>query len=551
MRVRKQIVRWILTNKLPFIVICIAFATNLSLTVFNGMKVCKEGVCGIYFGSLHYHDFLWHFALTVNSFKTIPFPLPIYAGSHLEGYNFLIDAVLYVFFKIGIPVASSYFILLPLVYLISMSVLGFIYLKRKNKDPLYIASGLFFLFFGSSFSYILSLYHTGTWQSFMRSQAMQSGRALLNMQYALTLPLILLSLIILEREKLGRGRILLLSFLLFLVFGLKFYGGVVFLAILLTSRAMVWTKTRKIGHLAELGMYGLFCLFAYLLFYRTTQSDGSFPLSFAPFSIAHPMIEERDMFYVPSLVLARYTLASANIFSPRLLAIELMSAAIFLLYNMGTRLVGLAVLTTKLVQKKISRLEGSMIFAILLSGILTLLFVQKREWWNIIQFLGYTLFFLNFFAGEMLYVLLKSGNKLLLVLAMVSIVLTLPTNIEQIGYAMERHVSISDGEIEALAELKKQRGAVVLVLPLQDTSYVAALAEKQLYIADENPLNLIGVDYRKRLEGIKNLDKLEFDKDSVTHMYVKKTDPDYKPIIIPSRFRRIFDNRDAAIYAKQ
>lgn len=542
--------RWIVRNKLASALIVCAFLTNLSLTVFNGMKVCMAGECGLYVGSLHSRDFLWHLALVESAFRTYPFQVPVFSGASLAGYNFLMDLAMSLFARFGIPAMSSYFILFPLAYLVSVSYLGYRYLKLKNKDPLFVASGLFFLFFGSSFSYLLSLYHNGTWKSFGYAQAMQSGRALLNLQYALTLPFILASLLVLERKKFGIRQILLLGVFLFAVFGLKFYGGFVLLSLILANRAWVWMRSDKRIALVELAVYGAGCLGAYFLFYRS-PSAGAFPFAFAPFSIAHPLIEERDMFYLPSLVLARYTLAGSGVFSPRLLAIELFSACVFIVYNFGTRVIGFIPLGIRTVRGKISRSEGSMMFAITVSALMTLLFVQEREWWNIIQFFGYTLFFMNFFAGEALYRLLKSRRSVPLAAAAVIVLMTLPTNIEQVMYAAERNVSVTGYELESYEYLRKLPEGVVLALPLQETSAVTAFSGKRQYMADLNPLNLLGIAYGERMDGIRDPEKLRFDEQEVAYIYYLKKGNEGKRFVIPRAFVKVFENRDAAIYLKK
>jgi hypothetical protein len=543
-------IRWISRNRLASVIIASAFVTNLSLTVFNGIRVCIGGECGLYVGSLHSRDFLWHLALAESAFKTYPFQVPVFSGASLAGYNFLMDLVISLFARFGIPAMSSYFLLFPLAYLISVTYLGYRYLKMKNRDPLYIACGLFFIFFGSSFSYVLSLYHNGTWQSFGYAQAMQSGRALLNLQYALTLPFMLAALVVLERKKIGVREATLLGVFLFVVFGLKFYGGFVLLFLILANRAPQWIRPFKKETLFELAIYGAGCIAAYLMFYRSSTA-GAFPFAFSPFSIAHPLIEERDMFYLPSLVLARYTLAGSGVFSPRLLAIELFTAGVFVLYNLGTRIIGLASLAVRAVRGKIDRSDGSMICAVFVSSAMTLFFVQEREWWNIIQFFGYTLFFMNFFAGEALYRLLKLRRVLPLAFGVLVILMTLPTNIEQVMYAAERNVNITDYELASYEYLRKQPDGVVLALPLQETSAVTAFSGKQQYMADINPLNLLGIPYKERMNGLKDPARIVFDEKEVTYVYYLKKGNEDKKFVIPKRYVKVFENRDAAIFRKQ
>ncbi|MFA5136115.1 MAG: hypothetical protein WC489_01845 [Patescibacteria group bacterium] len=537
-------------NLIPIVVVSTAFITNLSLTVFNGVGTCVGGICGMYIGNLHYHDFLWHFALAKNAFESIPFILPIYKGATLSGYNYLVDIILFLFDKIRISVFTSYFLVLPIIYLILTAYFGWIYLKRKKNDKLFIATGLFFIFFGSSFSYVLSLYHFHTWRSFMYAQAMQSGRALLNMPYALSLPVMLASMVLLQIKHLSKKHMILLGVFLFMMFGLKFYGGIVLFVLIVSSRAFILIKKGKYG-VGEFSIYLAACVVAYFAFYKTNFSSFEIPFTFSPLSIAHPMIEEKDMFYLPSLVLARYTLVANGLFSPRLIAIELFTAGLFLFYNLGSRVLGFLHIVRNLYKRKMTELDIALIITIFISTLITLLFIQRREWWNIIQFMGYALFLMNFFAAEALFYLLKSKNRLSIVAGVVFVLLTLPSNIEQINFARERHVSFTNHELTALEFLKKQPQGTVLALPYQETSYVSAFGEKQQFIADKTQLYLLGIDYEKRLNGVKDIGKLTFDRNHVSYIYYKKNNTIDSSLNLPKGYVSIFQNQEVTIYFRR
>lgn len=529
-------------------IVVFAFVANLSLTVFNGLYVCSKGSCGIYLGNLHYHDFLWHYTLAANAFSSFPFRLPIFSGAGLQGYNFLIDLVLFLLSQAGISVISAYFVILPVFYMILLTVLTYVFLKNRNENPLYIASGLFFVFFGSSFSYLLSLYHFHTLKSFTYSQAMQSGRALLNMPYAWSIPVLLGAMIILQKEKLSGKRIFILGLFLFLMFGLKFYGGAVLALFILAARLPLWLRVRKPSVLLEWLSYGMGTGLAYLIFYRAQGPLSGFPFAFSPLAIAHPLVEEKDMFYLPSLVNARYFLSGAARLSPRLLAIELFTAAVFIFYNLGSRFIGLFAVAAGLWKKKLSRIDLALLVTVAVATLTTLLFVQKREWWNIIQFMGYALFFMNFFAGDALFFLAKSRKPLLIALAAVAVLLTLPSNIEQLTYAGERFVSINQEELDALSFLKRQGPGTVLALPVQETSYVGAFSRKQEYIADKTQLYLLGVRYEKRMEEANRKSGPVFDRRQVEYLYVKK-DSKRTAADFPG-YARVFQNNEVTIYRK-
>lgn len=548
----KRILKWIIKHKLISLIVVAGFITHLSITIFNGSEVCVQSVCGMYIGGLHFHDALWHLSLANFAFNSFPFKLPIYSGATLFGYNFLFDLVLYIFTLFRISSISAYFRFIPFMTLSALVYMSFLVLKKEKNDGKYIASGLFFILFGSAFTYILSFYHYKTWKSFMYAQAMQSGRMFLNMSYAVSLPLLLVSILLLQKKQKNTGDRLLLVLMLFLMFSLKFYGGAILLCLILVDVLYDLFKTR---HIFPISLYlvGIVCsvILSYVLFYKSPYQGEGFPFGFAPFSIAHPIIEEKDMFYMPSLVLARYYLVQHNIFSPRLFLIECFSAFLFLVLNMGTRTIGFIYLVWAVVKRKITRMDVFLFLGFFFSTCATLLFVQKREWWNIIQFLGYGLFFLNFFAAKTISEVIIRLNKAIAVVFITIIVLfTLPTNIEQITYAIEKYVSFSQNELHALAFLQKQPTGIVLALPYQETAYVSVFSKKQQYLADKSVLYLIGVPYEKRYAEVKDINKLSFDQTKVDYIYLKK-DKDKVPVSLTfSGFDQIYSNNDVVIYKK-
>ena len=80
---------WFQKHKITVSLIIISCITNLSLTIFNGRRICVDSGCGLYIGGLHFHDSLWHLALSNVAFQQYPFILPIFSGVNLSSYNYL------------------------------------------------------------------------------------------------------------------------------------------------------------------------------------------------------------------------------------------------------------------------------------------------------------------------------------------------------------------------------------------------------------------------------------------------------------------------------
>lgn len=542
--------KWIKTNPFIFMLFITAYLVIGATTFFNGTKVCVDNNCGLYIGGLHFHDALWHLALANTAFNTFPFQLPIFAGAPLQGYNYFLDLIIFLLTKIGIPAIVSYFKLIPAVVLIGFSILAFRYAKNINKSGIFIACILFFLFFGSSFSYLLSYYHTGSLASYFYAQAMQSGRMLLNLQYAVSLLPFFAVLIILQKGKRNIKDIVLIGLLILFTAALKVYGGIVLVFLVMTDFLLTFVKDRNMKDwILYSTVVGIFFLLSILIFYNPFQSvkTGSI-FAFAPFALSRTMIEAQDMFYMPRMVLARYYLQSVNPHSPRLLAIELVSIALFLFYNFGTRVVGLVYLVVRGVRKTIRKDELVLFLTVIFSSCLTLLLVQKGDWWNVIQFFGYTLLLMNYFAGMFLYTLFRTKKPLLIGLGIVIILLTLPTNIEQIRFAFEKQVSISEAKLEVLTKLHELPDGTVLTLPPQDTSYVSAFSGKPLYVADKGVLNIIGINARERMVEVNNINPTALPP-MVRYVYIDKKEMSY-PIPLFVGFRKMAETSESILFMR-
>ena len=542
----------ILHNKVVSLIIICGGITNLGVIFFSGSYLCIKNICGIYIGGLHFHDSLWHLALANSAFYKIPFQLPIYAGASLQGYNYFIDLIIFALSQLGIPAVIGYFKFIPVLFFILFSCLSYIYAKKINKSYIYILCFLFFDYFGSSFTYILSLYHFKTFSSFFYSQAMQSGRMLLNLPYAVSLLPFLGVLIVLKNRKLNLSHIFLLGFLLFLTMGFKLYGGVILFFLISTDFfiQLLIEKEKKYTHwVVNMIIIVLWFACSIVIFYNPFASIKSGAIfTFSPFALTRPMIEAADHFYMPQLVQARYYLQAINPLSPRLLAIELLGVVLFIFLNVGTRIVGFIYMFQSIFKKKFEKDEIVLISTILFSSILTFTLVQKGTWWNVVQFYGYTLFLMNYFASKFLYKLFVSKRTIFIFFGILIILLTLPTNIEQIKFAFERKITISNIELDALEKLKYLPTGVVLSLPVQDTAYVTAFSGKQQYIADEGQLTSIGLDARARINAVKNTNIYDI-VPKISYIYINK-EQFMSPYGIKG-FYTIFENSKILIKARK
>ena len=352
-------------SKNPFLIFILffAFVFHMMIVFPSGSYYCFQEKCGYFFWGSHGHDSIWHVALAENAFKTLPFTLPIFSGALLNGYNILLDIIIFLFSKIGIPPLISFFKVIPLFWFILFTHASIVIARKIINNSLFIGLLLFFFFFGGSFGYLLTLYHNHTLNGSESLLAMQSGHTLLNVQYGFSLLIILYILMILLDKKISSRKIIILGILVFLNFGMKFYAGIISLLLI---GSFFLKKSTKIKTLIFPSIVcGIGTVMALFIFYDpiTALSHTSLFI-FSPFAHVHSMIEEPSLFYLKNMTNARYTLQK-NGFGPRLFAIEVFSLLLYLFFNLGTRFFGLFYALFLLLKRKLLKIDVSILFTII------------------------------------------------------------------------------------------------------------------------------------------------------------------------------------------
>ncbi len=546
-----------------------AFIFHLLIIFPSGSHYCFKDTCGIFFWGAHGHDAIWHLALAESAFKTIPFNLPIFAGAELTGYNYLFDFMVFLVSRLGLSTLFIYFKLFPIVWLFLITILS-IKLARLIKDsPLFVSLFLFFVYFGGSFGYILTYLHKKTLINSSSLMAMQSGHTLINPPFAFSLICLLAILIVLNNKKINLKNYLMLGLLLFLILGFKFYGGVIAVFVVLVNFTLRLLKAKKLREfIAGVVIVGLGIFLALFIFYDPLSSSKSGAVfTFDPLATVHPFIEDQNLLYMKDKVLQRYYLQEYGI-GPRLIYIETLTLSLFLLFNFGTRSLGLLYLGYGLVKKKISSFDISVVSGIVMGILLSTFLVQKGEWWNTIQFLYYSIFLANIYAALAVYNFLKKSSIVKWFIAAIILILTIPINLDLI-YQFSQFPAPSylpKEEVEALAFLKKQPNGVVLTdtydkeirgkysapYPLfayDDTAYVSAFSGQKTYLANITQLRLTGINYKNRLSEIdeKNcnvLDDIDYIYELTQQLFVK----DFGTC--QEKLKIIFNSKAATIYSK-
>jgi len=141
---------------------------------------------GMGFWGANGHDGIWHLSL-VESLSRGSLAMPMFAGEVIKNYHLGFDLILAGLHRLtGIPVVNLYFQIAPPVLAL---LIGFLTFKLTRN-----LWSVFFVYFGGNWAWIL-----GKGESTFWSQA--SISTLINPPYALSLVVILLGLILLDKKR--------------------------------------------------------------------------------------------------------------------------------------------------------------------------------------------------------------------------------------------------------------------------------------------------------------------------------------------------------------
>lgn len=519
-----ETIRYIKKNPLLLILITIGSLLGLFPFIFDGTTGCIKNVCGFIVGT-NYRDGVWYQAVAASAFKTFPFRMPNYAGANLSGYHYIPNLISYLLSFIGIPISVSFYQIFPLIYMVGIVILSVMFARKVIDKQSFVLFFLFFTLFGIPLTLLTSLYHKGYIDNYLLINTFQSTRVLESIHFALSfLILVMIYLLIQKPVKSWKTRIF-IGVLVAIVFGVKFYTAVAIVCILAVNEMLLLLQKKDFKNFFLNGLiWAIGVTISIFIFYDPLHASSSGSIFiFAPFSTVHHIIEEPDLLYMKDMVNARYFLYEQG-WSPRLLLIELFSSMLFILFYFGTKIIGFMYIAKQIFLKKITRFEISLVIAIFMEILLSILFIQKGDWFNPIQFAVVSAFIMNYFAARFLYELF-SKKILFYIVAFCVILITLPAHFVNLGYLKNdaRYV-VSNEEMKALSFLKQQPDGVVFQPIIDpDMAYVSAFSGKQTYVNFVNVLENNGINYSKRIQETEHMETIQIDTLDVRYLYIPYT----------------------------
>lgn len=541
---------------------------------------------GLHFFSSHGHDGLWHIALMEEVKKNLPPKNPIFAGEGLFNYHYLVDVLMGEFSRV-FPFFSNldlYFRFFPVIFssLLGLSVFTFVCRWQQNQQTGYLA--VFFTYFVGSFGYIVTFLKEG---NLLAGEtvfwAAQQNTILGNPPHAISHGL-LVSFFLAFHIYLKERRIffLIIAFLLSsMLAGFKSSGGLVMLAGLGAATVVDFLNRRSfitIGFAFFLGLSNFITFKA-----MTTPNAASF-LVFLPWWFIRTMVVDKLDWIDLELKRQHYLSKGTWHAYLRVFQLEFLALMIFILGNLGMRMLGLFSIFKSIFSKIFFKdpIEA-MLITIGLSGLLMVIFfVQKGIIYNNIQFMQYFLLIVGFYGAVSTYYLINlfKTRWIKVCLLAVLVALSTPTVIgnlnEFYGPGKSSLAKISNQQLAALEYMRDHSDPDVTILTvpfnkyLKDkfqyqprpiyawysTAYIPAIAARKTYLTAEEQALITGYSIDSRLAKMKSFFKQsdtswnrQYLKDErISYVYVAKDELAVPLNIQENNLEIFFENNETIIY---
>ena len=466
-------------------------------------------IFGLGFWGPNGHDAIFHLSL-ISSLRDSLFNLshPQISGFFLQNYHLAFDFLTAFLSRLlSVPVLDLFFRVFPVI--IGLGIVYFLtcllHLWKYSRRSINLA--LIFSFLTGSLGFLFYIFKGQPFSGESLFWSNQSISLFLNPPFALSLCLLLAFLYLFEKYQSQPSKKL---FLLMILTGGLLAQAKIY-AFLLLCLALLLTLQIKL--LLGVGLLGL-------LLTLPTLGVSSSPFVFAPLWFPRSMFAAQDRLNWQRLVEA-WQVYEAQGRILRLFLINLFTLFIFLLGNLGVRLLGL-----KKMLQPVKFSSQKLVKIIVLAGIfIPLTFIQSANPWNTIQFLYYSLFFLGIFTAKHVSDKMAKKKKCCSVIYLIWILLfTLPTTIGTLrDYLTPLPASkISFTEMRALETLGKQEKGIV-VSPLYSlsqsrrfpspkplyaytsTAYISAFSGQPEFLSDTINLDITGFDYSNRVKDVYRL----------------------------------------------
>ncbi|MDP3918072.1 MAG: hypothetical protein Q8Q30_02780 [Candidatus Woesebacteria bacterium] len=495
-------------NRQTFLVLVVFIIGIIGqLAVISPSGTYKSG--DLVFWSAHGHDGTWHIALMEEMKKGYPFENPIFAGTPLKNYHFFSDILPTMVGKYtSVSNENLYFRIFPFFYSLFLGASVFFLTKKLTKN---FSSGIWatvFTYFAGSFGYLIGKGESVFWATQIQSSSGNPPQIISNFLFLASIYFVLVYLE--QKQKREKIKYFLIGLIMLgTISSFKIYAGVILLGTLSIVGTWELIKNKKI----ELFLLSLVSGILALILYLPNSSNSTSFLIYEPWWYIRTMIVEPSRLNLLDWELRRQTYIYESNWK-RVIWLEGMGFLIFFFGNLGMRFLGLW---------EFVKTNSIFKIGIILSIAFPLIFLQKGVASNTSQFLQYFILLFGILAGIAVSKIV--ANKKFIFLAPIILILMIPTQVNLLRefYVSENHLrpafaKVNSSELEALKFIKYNTdiNSVILTPPYNqyldqkqitpniwdwfDTSYVSAFSSRRTYFDDYEQVDIMGYDYRPRLE---------------------------------------------------
>ncbi|MCW1949732.1 MAG: hypothetical protein KIH89_004835 [Candidatus Shapirobacteria bacterium] len=559
--------------------------TILAGTIVLSLTMIRSGLFydfGLGYWGPNGHDGIWHLSLINQLQQNIPPLNPVFSGTTLTNYHWGFDLFAAFLGKLFNNNSFVYFQFLPIIFGLIIGYLSFKLVNQITKNQKLASLFTFLIYFSGSFGWLYTLIKSGNLGGESLFWSMQSVSTLINPPFALSLIILLWGLIIWSKNNSSdKYKIAVINGIIFgILSGIKVYAGILAGLTLVIFWFFDFLKTRKVFNY-NFFTWATTLIISLIILGSLGVLKSSSILEFKPLWFTHSMVESIDKFYFPKLAAYRINL-SQNLNPVKLpfyLGLEASLVLIFIVGNLGFRVLGLIPIFQKIKNHHLTSFEKLILILMGLALIIPLLFVQKGTAWNTIQFFYYFLFFSNIFFAQFITDFLKIKSKKNLIIIIFILILTNLTSISTIKDYLGNPPpsAIPAKEVEALNFLKNQKNGIVLTYPYdqyiknklklstpipmylyETTAYVSAYSNKISFLEDEMNLDITGFNWEKRKNEVINF--FQSNEEFAARGFLVNNQIDYIYLINGQKItlgesqlqiNKIFDNGQIQIYQVQ
>jgi len=495
---------------------------NLPLFL-SGIQSKTEGL--IFTSDWAFRDFSWHWALAGELKKGVLPTNPVFKGKPLKGYHFLFDLLLSGFQQLsGISFLDLLYRFFPFLISILFGSVIFLFVRKFFEKKTALLT-VFLSYLGGSFAYLAPLISSQVqdwgestfWVSQTFSMATQP-------HFLFSIIFLLAGLMLLENKK-NKKTCVISAFLFSSAVIFKAYALFVVVPGLMITGTYKFLKNKKTDYLFTTGLTLLLILFAFL-----PLNSGGKNFFWSPLWFPTKMVENPDRLNKIDWILKEQHYRLTNNFL-RLWQLKIYELIIFIIGNLGIRVLGLLGIYLALRKKVKKSFIVFLISGIVVVFVFPLLFLQTGTVWNSIQTWYYLLVLLNIFTGFFLSFLIDKNKNLIIIVVVLLILLSLPTTIKFfININKADKLVVSEQKIQLLQMLKKRTAekSVIVFYPsewVNSSSIVSALSERRAFLAHCNQIDLFGYNFDQQRKELIDL-LASTNKDTIKN-FLEENNVDY------------------------